>query len=536
MKKHKLQKQVFVSFAIYALAMVLCIGTLVVMQHLNTKRTEGHTAAFAFTKSAAEYIDGDTLEKYIATKEADVYYTDMQRYFTANVENSNLLDFYVGIPMEDGVFFVWDAPKTGCAYQLGDMISYSEFDEDTKEYLHSIFCTNPPEEIITGYENDTYIATACSPIFNSAGEPVAVVAADLLMPNVKTEIQSALLAVILTIILLVLLLAISFFAFVRKLVILPIQRLNDASKSIVDNLEKDEQPRIDIRTGNEIEELSDSFRQMYLEIRDYIQRLNTVTAEKERISAELDVAARIQASMLPCIFPPFPERKEFEIFATMDPAKEVGGDFYDLFMVDEEHLAIVVADVSGKGVPAALFMVIGKTLIKDHTGFHSDLGDVFTEVNDILCASNSEEMFITAFEGVLNIKTGEFRYVNAGHETPFICKKDGTYEPFPVKAGFVLAGIEGMRYHGGSLMLSPGDRLFQYTDGVTEATDRENRLYGMERLTATLAENSDKAPMELLAAVKADVDGFVAGAPQFDDITMLCLHYREYKRYERTES
>lgn len=227
--------------------------------------------------------------------------------------------------------------------------------------------------------------------------------ADLLIPNVKTEIQSALLIVIAVIVVLVFLSALSFFTFARKLVILPIQRLNDASKSMVNNLEKDETPDLNIKTGNEIEELSQSFQQMYVEVKDYIARLNAVTAEKERIGAELGIAAKIQASMLPCIFPPFPNRKEFEIYAAMNPAKEVGGDFYDFFMVDDDHLAIVVADVSGKGVPAALFMVIGKTLIKDHTGFHDDLGDVFTEVNDILCASNSEDMFITVFEGVLRI-------------------------------------------------------------------------------------------------------------------------------------
>ena len=265
---------------------------------------------------------------------------------------------------------------------------------------------------------------------------------------------------------------------------------------------------------------------MYEEIRDYITRLSAVTTEKERIGAELDVAARIQGSMLPCIFPAFPERKEFEIFATMDPAKEVGGDFYDFFMIDDDHLALVVADVSGKGVPAALFMVIGKTLIKDHTAFHTDLGDVFTEVNDILCASNSEEMFITAFEGVLNIRTGEFRYVNAGHETPFICRRNGIYEPFPVKAGFVLAGMEGISYKGGTVMLNPGDKLFQYTDGVTEATDKDGKLFGMERLGKSLVSNSTKAPHELLGAVKTDIDAFVGNIPQFDDITMLCLEFK----------
>ena len=195
-----------------------------------------------------------------------------------------------------------------------------------------------------------------------------------------------------------------------------------------------------------------------------------LSASREmKSAAELNVATNIQQSMLPCIFPAFPERKEIDIYATMDPAKEVGGDFYDFFMVDDKHLAIVIADVSGKGVPAALFMVIGKTLIKDHTTQGRDLGAVFTEVNNLLCESNSEEMFITAFEGVLNLETGEFNYVNAGHEMPFICKANGDFEPYKIRAAFVLAGMEGMKYRAGSMTLEPGDKIFQYTDGVTEA-------------------------------------------------------------------
>ncbi|MCM1158713.1 MAG: PP2C family protein-serine/threonine phosphatase [Bacteroidales bacterium] len=247
--------------------------------------------------------------------------------------------------------------------------------------------------------------------------------------------------------------------------------------------------------------------------------------ERQRISTELDVATHIQADMLPRIFPAFPERPEFDIYATMNPAREVGGDFYDFFMVDETHLAIVIADVSGKGVPAALFMVIGKTLIKDHTKPGIDLGDVFSEVNELLCESNSEGLFITAFEGVLNLVTGEFCFVNAGHEMPFIARAGGAYEPYKLHAGFVLAGMENMKYKSGRIQLSPGDRIFQYTDGVTEATNADHELYGMQRLTDILAQNTDKPPASLLPAVKADIDLFTGDAPQFDDITMLCVEY-----------
>lgn len=247
--------------------------------------------------------------------------------------------------------------------------------------------------------------------------------------------------------------------------------------------------------------------------------------ERQRISTELDVATHIQADMLPRIFPAFSDRAEFDIYASMNPAKEVGGDFYDFFMVDEKHLAIVIADVSGKGVPAALFMVIGKTLIKDHTKPGVDLGAVFSEVNDLLCESNSEGLFITAFEGVLDLETGDFTYVNAGHEIPFIAKAGGIYEPYKLQPGFVLAGMEHMKYQSGRITLSPGDKLFQYTDGITEATNAEKELYGMNRLTDVLVKNTGCTPAALLPAVKADIDAFVGDAPQFDDITMLCVEY-----------
>ena len=284
--------------------------------------------------------------------------------------------------------------------------------------------------------------------------------------------------------------------------------------------------KVDVESADEIGGLAAAFNKMLDDLNDHIRQLTEVTAEKERIGAELDIATHIQSSMLPCIFPAFPDRPEVDIYASMNPAKEVGGDFYDFFMVDDTHLAIVMADVSGKGVPAALFMVIGKTLIKDHTTPGRDLGEVFMEVNKLLCEGNGEELFITAFEGVLDLETGQFDFVNAGHEMPFIRRK-GKYTPEKIRAGFVLAGMETTRYRMGTMQLEPGDAIFQYTDGVTEATNAANELYGMERLEAVLNKYADAAPDKLLPAVKADIDAFVGDAPQFDDITMLCLEYKE---------
>lgn len=261
--------------------------------------------------------------------------------------------------------------------------------------------------------------------------------------------------------------------------------------------------------------------------KEMVIRQAEISAEASRIESELSVARDIQANMLPTIFPAFPDRDEFDVFATMNPAKEVGGDFYDFFMVDERHVAIVVADVSGKGVPAALFMAIAKAMIKDHTEPEEPLHQTFSKVNNLLCESNSEGLFVTAFEGVLDLVTGEFIFVNAGHEIPYICRNGKTYELYKLRPGFVLAGMEDIPYKTVSVFFEPGDKLFQYTDGVTEATNAEKELYGQERLTAVLAKNAERSPAELLPLVRADIDAFVGTAPQFDDITMMCFEFKK---------
>jgi len=370
-----------------------------------------------------------------------------------------------------------------------------------------------------------YNYTGVSVILDEDGTAVAEIQYILDMSEVRAYLNSFLVNMLLISFAIIGLTILAYIFFVRRVVTKPVGELADFTRSITDSGVFENQ-RITIRTGDEIQSLSESFNFMLEELENYIANLSRVTAEKERIGAELDIARQIQASMLPCIFPAFPDREEIDIYATMDPAKEVGGDFYDFFMVDERHLAIVMADVSGKGVPAALFMVIGKTLIKDHTTPEKDLGKLFSEVNNLLCEANSEGLFITAFEGVLDLVTGEFNFVNAGHEMPYICRAGGDFEAYKIRPGFVLAGMEDMRYRAGSMVLEPGDKIFQYTDGVTEATNAGNELYGMARLGQVLNRVKTGTPHEILPAVKQDIDAFVGEADQFDDITMLCLEYR----------
>ena len=249
-----------------------------------------------------------------------------------------------------------------------------------------------------------------------------------------------------------------------------------------------------------------------------------------KTEAELNVASHIQKNMLPCIFPPYPEREEFDIYATMMPAKEVGGDFYDFFLIDSDHLAIVIADVSGKGVPAALFMVIAKTLIKNNTAGMTEPKGIFEKTNNQLCENNEEGMFVTAFMGILELSTGVFSFVNAGHNPPLLKRKGQEFDWLSVKPGFILAGMEGMKYQQESITLSEGDELYLYTDGVTEAMNLENELFSDKRLKEALNRHRDLELKDLLASMKQEIDQFANGAKQADDITMLALRINEEKR------
>jgi sigma-B regulation protein RsbU (phosphoserine phosphatase) len=229
--------------------------------------------------------------------------------------------------------------------------------------------------------------------------------------------------------------------------------------------------------------------------------------------------------MLPRIFPAFPGRNEFDLFATMDPAKEVGGDFYDFFLIDPDHLAVVMADVSGKGVPAALFMVIAKTLIKNRAQMGVSPGEVLAYTNEQLCEGNDAELFVTVWMAIIEISTGRGIAVNAGHEHPVIRRKDGEYELVIYRHSPAVATLEGLRFREHEFQLNPGDSLFVYTDGVPEATNAENELFGNQRMLDAINEVRDQSPEARLRHIKETIDTFVGDAPQFDDITMLCMDY-----------
>ena len=308
------------------------------------------------------------------------------------------------------------------------------------------------------------------------------------------------------------------FVLIKKLVVQNIRKINDSLAQITKgNLNV----TVDVRDNAEFASLSDDINSTVATLKSYIDEAAA------RFDKDLEIAKKIQQSALPSVFPPYPSRKDFSIFASMYAAKEVGGDFYDFYLLDENHLAFVVADVSGKGIPGAMFMMTSKTLIKSHTESGLPINDVFTQVNAQLCENNEAGMFVTAWMGILDLQTGLVRYANAGHNPPVVRRKDGIYEYLKGKVNFVLAGMEGVRYKEQQLQLQPGDEIYLYTDGVTETHDSNKQLFGEARLLDSLNATRGMTVDAICKKVKDDVDAFQGEADQFDDITMLCVRLNE---------
>ena len=424
--------------------------------------------------------------------------------------------------------YIVDCDREEDACPIG---AYDILVEEEAEYMRKSGDYNL-DAYITRTDYYGWLVTSAAAITGSEDEYVIQSYVDISMDKIVHERYSFLNKLILTLLIVSAIIITLLLLFITKLMINPIRRLDKAAAHFVSDREAhgkeeaSELSKLEVKTRDEVEALTNSVQKMECEINDYIDNLTEITATRERISTELNVATKIQADMLPT---KFPDNELYSLSAFMTPAKEVGGDFYDFFLVDETHLAIVMADVSGKGVPAALFMVIGKTLINNQSSLEKDLGSLFTKVNNMLCDVNREGLFITAFEAVIDLETGDVVFVNAGHEQPFIYHAaDNKFTPMKMRPGFVLAGMEGVNYRAGSFKIEPGDKIFQYTDGVTEATDSENKLYGMDRLEKCLTGVGDKSPAEIIMAVKNDIDLFVGDAEQFDDITMLCVNFKSY--------
>lgn len=532
-KKTSLRKKLTVSMILFALVMVLAIGVLISVRYFTYRMTSYERTAFDYSRTAAGFIDGDRIKDYLETGEKDEYYYEIRDYLNVARRETDIEYYYVIVPMEDEFVYIWDAEElenteNPDGYDLGYREKYSS--EADKNAMLKVMQENPPENVIMDVEeNYGFLASAYSPVFNSAGEAVAIVGVDLSVPSVLNAILQFMLMILMTVCIITGIGVVILYFNLNRSVLSPLGKLTRSAGETIENIDKNESKGLGIKTGDEIEDLADAFTKMDGDLKAYIKELSEATAERERISAELNVAANIQEDMLPREFPPFPDRTEFDLFADMHPAREVGGDFYDFFMVDDDHIALVMADVSGKGIPAALFMVVSKIYIKNSVQSGMSPAEALVWVNDQLLENNNTGLFVTVWLAVINFRTGRGIAANAGHMHPVLKRRDGEYELVKYKHSPAVSTIKGIPFREHDFELRPGDMLFVYTDGVTEATNAEEELFGDDRMLEVLNANGDAGAEELLPAVKEALDEFVGEAPQFDDITMLAFKYKGAK-------
>ena len=379
---------------------------------------------------------------------------------------------------------------------------------------------------------DGVLCTSFEPVYDSEGDPVAVIGVDVSMESLRQKHLHFALMSILNALIVSLVAAASGVFFMRRNVTEPINKLCTETRKFTEK--KGQYTSTDIidlhfDSHDEIEDLYHEIRSMERRVVRYLEHLVKVTGEKARSRTELSIAAQIQSDILPSKFPAFPDRaQDFDLYASMDPAREVGGDFYDFFLVDDDHLALIIADVSGKGIPAAMFMAIVKSLLKNNVASSAGAApsEIIATLNNRICPSNQSGMFVSVWLGILEISTGILTACNAGHEYPVLCRKGKSFEVIKDKHGLVMAAMEDVPYTDYKITMEPGDRLFVYTDGVVEATNSRTELFGMGRMIEALNRDPEACPRELIEEVSATVDEFVGNAPQFDDITMLAVTYK----------
>ncbi len=517
------------------LSLVLC-GTIILISFFSYrdsmfKRYEENITSLVHT--AASFVPADKVKQYMESGQTDEDYERLIEQFRIIQKQNNLEFLYSYVPVKDGLYVFAQGTNPGDVghFELGNFLGSDYYSAEELEFANSLF-TNPdqPKVLIT---NGTfgYLITAFEVIKDANGSPLLVVGADMSMQVVNSTLQNYLILVIIVAMLIFAAFMAIYLLFLHRSLINPLQTIVDSAIDFVDtNTDENsgslEALQLNVKTGDEIEILADAFNKMTGDITRYITELTNTASERERINTELRVATLIQEGMLPRNFD-FPGRDEFSVYASMRPAKNVGGDFYDFFFVDEDHFCIANGDVSGKGVPAALFMAMAKATVKDLVLRHMPVNEVMTEANEIMCKNNDQGMFVTLLIMIINVKTGSLQWCDAGHNPAILWKQDGEVRRLAGKKGFVCAGMDGVRYKMNEDVISRGDILYLYTDGITEAINPEKQLYGENRLIALIGSMQEHNVRKMCAGILSDVDLYAGDEPQFDDITMLGFKFGE---------
>lgn len=498
-------------------------------------KEEYASVTYHMADSTAMFVKGDNLSSYLENGETEEY-KDINRKLDLCCHKLNVsLIYVIQVDTSDygrfvSIFNIVNNEVDDSHYtpwELGYQRDTTN-EEYRQKYKKLYEQGSPYETVFRMHVTDgqhPHITTMV-PVKNSEGEVVGLLCIQRPVNEMANAFRPYIALIILGVFLMVGVISIFTAFFLKNAIIKPVEKVSDEATRFAKENSKGE-PLGDLSRYDVIRNLARSIDSMETDMVNYIENLTAATAERERLGAELSIAATIQENSLPARFPAFPDRTEFDIYASMTPAKMIGGDFYNFFLIDKDHLGLVIADVSGKGIPAALFMMVTNILITNITKRGGSPAEILTYVNNEVCRHNKAEMFVTVWLGVLEISTGKIIAANAGHDDPAIYRRDGRFEIAKDKHGFVVGGMEGMLYQDYELVLRPGDKLFLYTDGIPEATDNNDNMYGIGRMVEALNEYRDEAPQQIIEGIIQSVEEFVGDAPQFDDMTMLCVELKE---------
>ena len=557
-RRHSLARKSFRSTIMGALVLGLAALIIGLGIYTYTLIHQYITEAFNLSKSAVaimhetvdvEPLSKDVLSAYRAQSDSEreqpgtPEYRERFAHFTEREDYQSihrvLRDLADAIEVDALYMAMYDRETNALVYIVDQdedpetLVMPCDWDPVTKDGLEHFLDWDGNGELylIENTPNYGLLCTSGMPIKNADGETVAFILTDISFSNVANSMREFLILYVTCMLILIILVAFMMARHTKKTQVEPINSITEAAENYVKdrlNGEKETEhfSRLNIHTRDEIENLSLIMADMEHDLKDYEEQLTKITASKQQMIAELTLAAKIQNNMLPKTFPAFPDRSDFDVYASMDPARDVGGDFYDYYLIDNDHLCLTIADVSGKGIPAALFMMASKIILANSAKLGKSPSEILTNANAAIRANNQEDMFITVWLGILELSTGKLTAASAGHEFPALKQNSRGFKLFKDRHGFVLGGMDGIRYQEYEIQLRPGAKLFLYTDGVPEATDANGELFGTKRMLEAL--NSDKAaaPEQILKNVRGAVDDFVKDAEQFDDLTMLCIEYK----------
>lgn len=561
MKRDRVSLQViaFNGILLMSVALILLIGAVTLVNNFfstmkSYKRETANLMEYAVSLLGVHYLENAysvTKRKYEEIPEtiSENQFSDEYITYFAEIIDDDFWDAYDSLALireknklASLAFFFTDTKRQRAVYVIdgydidkayipGQWLSREDNDIDTPEMMEEVASSNLILHVGYGKVNG-WIATNYLKVFDTNGEFIGYCTCDVNVTDFFNRLIGSAFVYILFFMIVVAFIAYSASRIMKKRIIIPINTLAVAAEGYTQRdktVEEEQKPFFEglaIHTNDEIETLYHSLADMETDIKNTMCRIREMTAEKEKAAAEMELAAKIQASMLPSSFPLFPDHNEFDIFASMDPAKEVGGDFYDAFLIDSGHLCLVIADVSGKGVPAALFMVISKTVLNHRARMGGTPSKILEDVNNTLNENNSEMMFVTVWLAIMDLKTGAIIAANAGHENPVLIRKDGKCELIKTEHGMVLGALKDMKYKDEYYDLGKGDRVFVYTDGLPEATNAQNERLTENGMFEIIQKYKNDDNNLLLQDIRIDVDEFVKEAPQFDDLTMMVVEYK----------